>query len=116
MERDLYKCKGEGVMGQRDWRQTRDVLICVICAGVIFWALWLVLGQFVEAIVILLLSMTVAFLLTPLVNLLVKYSVPRLLAAVITYVVVLGLISWLAYELGLSLIQQSLTFSNTVIT
>ncbi|HEY4034066.1 MAG TPA: AI-2E family transporter [Ktedonobacteraceae bacterium] len=103
-------------MGQRDWRQTRDVLICVICAGVIFWALWSVLGQFVEAIVILLLSMAVAFLLTPLVNLLVKYGVPRSLAAVITYVVVLGLISWLAYELGLSLIQQSLTFSNTVIT
>ena len=103
-------------MGQRDWRQTRDVLICVICAGVIFWALWLVLGQFVEAIVLLLLSMAVAFLLTPLVNLLVKYNVPRSLAAVITYVVVLGLISWLAYELGLSLIQQSLTFSNTVIT
>jgi predicted PurR-regulated permease PerM len=46
----------------------------------------------------------------------VKYGVPRSLAAVITYVVVLGLISWLTYELGLSLIQQSLTFSNTVIT
>jgi predicted PurR-regulated permease PerM len=74
-----------------------------------------VLGQFVEAIVILLLSMAVAFLLTPIVNLLVKYGVPRALAAVVTYVVVLGIIGWLAYELGLSLIQQSLTFSNTVI-
>ena len=103
-------------MDQRDWRHTRDVLICVICIGIIFWALWSVLGQFVEAIVILLLSMAVAFLLTPIVNLLVKYTVPRLLAALITYVVVLGVIGWLAYQLGLSLIQQSLTFSNTVIT
>ena len=103
-------------MDQRDWRQTRDVLICVICAGIIFWALWLVLGQFVEAIVILLLSMTVAFLLTPIVNLLVRYRVHRVLASIITYVVVLGLIGWLAYELGLSLIQQALIFSNTVTT
>jgi predicted PurR-regulated permease PerM len=103
-------------MDQRDWRQTRDVLICVICAGIIFWALWLVLGQFVEAIVILLLSMTVAFLLTPIVNLLVRYGIPRVLASVVTYVVVLGLIGWLAYELGLSLIQQALIFSNTVTT
>jgi predicted PurR-regulated permease PerM len=103
------------MMNQRDWQHTRDILICVICIGVIFGAMWLVLGQFVEAIVILLSSMTVAFLLTPIVNLLVKYSVPRALAAVITYVVVLGGICWLAYQLGLSLIQQSLTFSNTVI-
>lgn len=101
-------------MDQRDWQRTRDVLVCVICAGIIFWALWSVLGQFVEAIIILLLSMTVAFLLTPIVNLLVKYRVPRVLAAVVTYVVVLGLIGWLAYELGLSLIQQALIFSNTI--
>ena len=102
-------------MDQRDWQHTRDVLLSVICIGVIFWALWSVLGQFVEAIVILLLSMAVAFLLTPIVNLLVKYSVPRVLAAVVTYVIVLGIIGWLAYQLGLSLIHQSLTFSNTVI-
>jgi len=102
-------------MDQRDWQHTRDVLLSVICIGVIFWALWSVLGQFVEAIVILLLSMAVAFLLTPIVNLLVKYSVPRVLAAVVTYVILLGIIGWLAYQLGLSLIHQSLTFSNTVI-
>lgn len=101
-------------MDQRDWRQTRDVLICVICAGIIFWALWSVMGQFIEAIVILLLSMAVAFLLTPIVNLLVRYGVTRVPASVATYVIVLGLIGWLAYELGLSLIQQSLIFSNTV--
>lgn len=103
------------MMNQRDWQHTRDVLICVICVGVIFGALWLVLGQFVEAIVILLLSMTVAFLLTPIVNILVKYNIPRASAAAITYVVVLSVIGWLVYQLGLSLIQQSLTFSNTVI-
>jgi predicted PurR-regulated permease PerM len=113
--RDLNEMQRKSVMDKRDWQRTRDILLCVICGGVIFWALWSVLGQFVEAIVILLLSMAVAFLLIPIVNLLVKYSIPRVLAAIITYIVVLGLTGWMAYQLGLSLILQSRTFSDTVI-
>src|SRR5947209_16738778 len=47
--------------------------------------------------------------------LVVKISGPRCLAAWGTFVLLLGNICWVAQEFGLSLIQQSLTFSNTVI-
>lgn len=102
-------------MDQVNWQRTRDILISVICVGVVFWALWNVLGQFVEAIIVFLLAMAVAFLLTPAVNLLVRYGLPRLLAAILAYVVVLGAISGLAYELIFSLAQQINFFSTTII-
>jgi predicted PurR-regulated permease PerM len=101
-------------MSQVNWARTRDILISIICIGLIFWAAWTTLGQFVDAIVILMLSMAVAFLLSPLVNLLVKYRVPRLLATIVVFVVVLAAISLLAYELVFSLIQQALNFSKTI--
>ena len=101
-------------MGSRDWQRTRDILLCIICIGIIIWASWQVLSQFVDAIVILLLAMALAFLMTPTVNLLVKYGLPRILAALISYILVIGVLIGLVYELGLSLIQQSLTFSNTI--
>ncbi|GHO87202.1 AI-2E family transporter [Dictyobacter formicarum] len=101
-------------MDHINWQRTRDILLSIVCLGVIFWAVWILLGQFVEAIVVLLLSMAVAFLLTPIVNFLGKYGVPRLVAAVITYIVVLGAIVGLAYELVFSLVQQINTFSTTI--
>jgi len=101
-------------MNQINWQRTRDILISIISGGIIFWALWMVLGQFVEAIVVLLLAMAVAFLLTPAVNLLVKYGFPRLLAAIVTYVLILAAISGLAYELIFSLAQQVNFFSATI--
>src|SRR5581483_9849944 len=101
-------------MNQINWARTRDVLICIICIGIIFWASWMVLGQFVEAIVILMLSMAVAFLLSPLVDFLVKYKVPRVLATLLVYIVVLGALGGLFYELIFTLIQQAITFSYTI--
>lgn len=101
-------------MDHRNWQQTRDILICIICIGIIFWALWSVLGLFVDAIVVTLLSLAVAFLLSPLVNFLVRYGCPRLLATAVTYVVVLGILGWLGYALVSSLIQQLSTFASTV--
>lgn len=101
-------------MDHINWQRTRDILLSIVCLGVIFWAAWILLGQFVEAIVVLLLSMAVAFLLTPIVNFLGKYGVPRLVAAVITYLVVLGAIVGLAYELVFSLVVQVNTFSTTI--
>src|SRR5262249_26247108 len=71
-------------------------------------------GQFVDAIVILLLSMAVAFLLNPAANFLERFKVPRILATLIVYVVVLALLGWLAYLLVFSLISQVLTFSDTI--
>ncbi|HZR41533.1 MAG TPA: AI-2E family transporter [Ktedonobacteraceae bacterium] len=101
-------------MEHRNWQHTRDVLICIICIGIILWASWLILGQFVDAIVLLVLATAVAFLLTPAVNLLTKYGVPRVLATLITYVVVLAAIGGLAYGLVFSLIQQAVSFSDTI--
>ena len=103
------------MMGQVNWQRTRDILICVICIGLIFWASWSVLGQFVDAILILLLSMAIAFLVTPAVNVLVKNGFPRLLAAFCVYVVVLAILVGLFYELVFSLIQQVQAVSDTVV-
>ncbi len=103
------------MMGQVNWQRTRDILICVICIGLIFWASWSVLGQFVDAILILLLSMAIAFLVTPAVNFLVKNGLPRLLAAFFVYVIVLAVLAGLFYELVFSLIQQVQAVSDTVV-
>jgi predicted PurR-regulated permease PerM len=103
-------------MGQVNWQRTRDILICVICIGLIFWASWSVLGQFVDAILILLLSMAIAFLVTPAVNLLVKNGFPRLLAAFLVYIVVLAVLVGLFYELIFSLIQQVQAVYATVVS
>jgi predicted PurR-regulated permease PerM len=103
-------------MERVNWQRTRDILICIICVGLIFWAAWTTLGQFVDAIIILLLSMAVAFLLTPLVNVLEKYNVPRVIATLLVFIVVLGAILGLGYGLVFALIQQTQTFSNTIIT
>ncbi|GAC1357142.1 MAG: hypothetical protein NVS2B12_15680 [Ktedonobacteraceae bacterium] len=101
-------------MDQVNWQRMRDILISIISAGIIFWALWNLLGQFVEAIVVLLLAMAVAFLLTPAVNFLVRYGLSRLPAAIIAYVLILAAISGLAYELIFSLVQQVNFFSTTI--
>src|SRR5579859_6241976 len=96
------------------WSRTRDILICTICVGIIIWASWSVLGQFVDAIVILLLSMAIAFLLNPAANFLERCQIPRLAATLMVYIIVLGLLGWLGYLLVFSLINQALTFSDTI--
>jgi predicted PurR-regulated permease PerM len=103
-------------MNQINWARTRDILICIICVGIVFWASWTILGQFVEAIVILLIAMAIAFLLSPLVDFLVKYKIPRVLATLFVYIVVLGALGGLSYELVFTLIQQAQAFSDTIIT
>lgn len=97
-----------------NWQRTRDILISVICIGIIFWASWSILGLFFDAVVILLLSMAVAFLLTPAVNLLAKYSIPRLLATIVVYIIVIAVIGGFGYALVLTLIKQAVTFSTTI--
>lgn len=101
-------------MDPKDWQHRRDILICVICIGIILWAIWTILGQFVNIVVILLLSMAVAFLLTPLVNLLVRYKVPRVLATLLVYIVVLAVLSTFSSAVIFSLIQQVVGLSATV--
>jgi predicted PurR-regulated permease PerM len=102
-------------MGQINWQRTRDILICIICIGIIGWSSISILSLFVDAIIILLLAMAVAFLITPLVNLQTHYGMPRVLATLLTYVIVLAVIVGFGYELIFSLIQQAVTFSDTIV-
>jgi predicted PurR-regulated permease PerM len=97
-------------MDRVNWQRVRDILIVVICIGILGWAAFSIMGIFVHAIVLLLLAMAVAFLVTPLVNLLDRY-IPRLLATLIIYVFVLSGLIALCYALVFSLIQQVDYFS-----
>src|SRR5712692_9707663 len=107
--------KGTNGMEKVNWQRTRDILVSIICIGIIAWFAWgLLLGQFVHALVLLLVSMAVAFLLTPAVNFLHSRGLPRVVAAIIMYVVVLAALGALSYALIFSLIQQVFTFQTTV--
>jgi len=102
-------------MDHTNWQRTRDILISTICIGIILWAAWIIGGRFVDIIVILLISMAVAFLLTPLVNVLVRYKVPRIIATIIVFLIVVAALAGLGSSLVLSLIRQTQAFSSTVI-
>src|SRR5947209_1198438 len=102
-------------MNQVNWQQRRDILLCIVCFGIIAWFVWnLFLGLFVHAVLLLLLSMALAFLITPAVNLLEKNKVPRAVATIFMYIVVLTAISLLFFALAFSLIQQVLSFQAIV--
>lgn len=103
-------------MDHRNWQQTRDILISTICIGIILWATWIIAGRFVDIIIILLLSMALAFLLNPLVNFIAKHKVPRLVAAIGVFLVVIAALGGLGSALILSLIRQIQAFSNTIVT
>src|SRR6266571_5877275 len=100
-------------MQKIDWTRVRDILIVLICIGILLWAAFSIMGMFVHAIVLLLLSMAVAFLVTPLVNILNRYM-PRALATLLVFIVILGLLGGLCYALVISLIQQIQYFSNNL--
>ena len=97
-------------MERVNWQRLRDILIVVICVGIIFWAAFSIMGIFVHAIVLLLLAMAVAFLVTPVVDFLNR-NMPRFPAALIVYVIVLTGLVGLCYALVFSLIQQVNYFS-----
>ncbi len=97
-------------MERVNWQRVRDILISVICVGIILWAAFTIMSIVVHAIVLLLLAMAVAFLVTPLVDL-VNKSVPRVIAALIVYIIVVAGLGSLLYALVLSLIQQVSYFS-----
>lgn len=93
------------------WPLVRDILLVVICIGIVLWATFSILGLVVHAIVLLLLAMAVAFLVTPVVNFFDRYM-PRVLAALLVYLIVLAGLGGLFYALVFSLIQQITYFSN----
>lgn len=100
-------------MGRVNWQRVRDILISIICIGILFWAAWSVLGQFVHAIILLLLAMAIAFLVTPMVNVLNRYM-PRVLATLLVFALILAVIGGICYALVFSLIQQIQYFSNNL--
>lgn len=102
-------------MDRFNWPRVRDILVSIICIGVIFWAGWSIMSQFVHAILLLLLAMAVAYLVTPVVNILHRYM-PRTLAALLVFVLILAVIGGLCYALVFSLIQQVQYFSAHVPT
>src|SRR6266487_271173 len=98
-------------MEKADWPRRRDILLSIVCIGIIIWFVWnLFVGLFIHAVLLLLLSMALAFLITPGVNFLEKNKVPRPLATLILYIVALTLLSLLFFALAFSLIQQVLSF------
>src|SRR6266853_137493 len=97
-------------MERVNWQRMRDILIVVICIGILVWAAFSIMGIFVHAILLLLLAMAVAFLVIPLVNFLHRY-IPRFFATLIIYVIVLSGLIALCYALVFSLIQQVDYFS-----
>ena len=102
-------------MDQVNWQRRRDILICVICIGIVLWAAWILLNQFIEAVLLLLLATAVAFLITPVVNYMEKEGkAPRLLATILAYVVVLAFIGAFAYIIIFSLANQVAGFTATI--
>ncbi len=102
-------------MDQGNWQRRRDILICVICIGLVAWTGWRLLNQFIEAVLLLLLAMTVAFLITPIVNYMEKEGkAPRLLATLLAYVVVLAFMSAFVYIVVFSLANQVATFTSSI--
>lgn len=103
-------------MARVNWQRVRDTLISIVCIGILLWAGWAITGQFVHAIVLLLLAMAVAFLLSPLVNLLEGWKVPRSLATIIVYIIVMVALVGIGYALVFTLIKQVQAFSDTIVT
>src|SRR5947209_6155420 len=98
-------------MQRMNWPRIRDILISVICIGIIIWATWGLMAQFVNAILVLLLALALAFLLTPVVNFLERHRVPRLLATILVYIVLIAVVGGIFSALIFSLIQQLQKFS-----
>src|SRR5215471_5735079 len=104
-------------MEQVNWRQLRDILISVICVGLLLWAAWSILSQFLHAVILLLLSMALAFLLTPAVNILARPKyMPRVVATLIVYLLVLAIVGSIGYALVFSLIKQVESFASVIIS
>jgi len=91
---------------QVDWTRVRDVLISVIAAGVIVWYSIKVLLTFAETVLIVVLATFLAFALNPIVYWLTQRRLPRFLAVVIVYLVILGLLAGGGYWISSNFITE----------
>lgn len=102
-------------MDQAKWQNRRDILINIICIGIIIFTIWHLVAQFIDAILLFLLSMTVAYLVTPIANVLEeRQRIPRVVATLLTYLIVLVIAALITYILVSSLIGQLTVFSTTI--
>lgn len=101
-------------MDRANWQQRRDIVIVIIGVGIILWAVWGLVGQFFDAVFMLLISMAIAFLISPAVNALEKLRVPRILAALICYVIAIAALISFFYVLIYSLVNQAGAFTTQI--
>ncbi|MBE3561908.1 MAG: AI-2E family transporter [Ktedonobacteraceae bacterium] len=102
-------------MNRIHWHKWRDILITIICIGIILWVAWGFVNQFIETVLLFLLSMTIAFLISPIVDFLERRHIPRILSAILIYIVSIVLLAGFFYALTSSLVKQAITFSDTVV-
>ena len=89
-----------------DWARNRDILICVIAAGVIAYTIGQILRNVIDTVLIFLVASLIAFALVPLVKGLTDRRVPRGLAILIVYVGIFCLIILGGYWIGNQLVTQ----------
>jgi predicted PurR-regulated permease PerM len=103
-------------MDQTRWQQWRDILICILCAGIVIWAVWNFLSQFIDILLFFLLAMAIAFLLTPVVNRLEQRKIPRLFATLVVFVVAIALLAAIGYTFTFAVVNQVQQFSAIIAT
>ncbi len=101
-------------MNQKTWAHRRDILICLICAGIVAWVGWNIVVQLIEAIFLLLISMAIAFIIMPAVDMLEKLRMPRLVASIIVYIAILSAIGGFGYIVINSFVNQIQQFADTI--
>ncbi len=89
-----------------DWARTRDILISIIAAGIILYAIGLILRNFLQTVLIFMVAALVAFALVPSVNGLTDRRVPRWLAVTIVYLGLLLAVLVGGYWIGGQLVAQ----------
>jgi predicted PurR-regulated permease PerM len=89
-----------------DWAKLRDQLLVALAAIALLWVATQILGRILHIVVVLLIAMVLAYALEPGLALLERI-LPRMLAAILIYVVALGLFAAGIVLLGPPAIQQS---------
>jgi predicted PurR-regulated permease PerM len=89
-----------------NWGRLRDQLIVAVAAVALLWVASQVIGRVIHIVVVVLLAIILAYALEPTLRL-VERVMPRMIAAILIYLVLLGLITAAAFFLGPPAIGQS---------
>jgi predicted PurR-regulated permease PerM len=93
-------------MERVDWSKHRDQLLVVLGVIALLWVVSQVLGRILHIVVVLLLAMVLAYALEPVLKLAERW-LPRSLAAIISYVLALGVLAGAVVTIGPPVILQS---------